>query len=93
VTEHLAERPRLHQTGKRRERHGQEAHDDVRDSQVRYEDVGDRLHGAPCRHDVDHHAGAPDQEETTQLDMDWIHPWIGLDSNGLVRDGCDPVIY
>jgi len=52
----------LQQAGDGRERHGEQAHDDVGDGQVGDEDVGDGLHGAARRHDVDHKAVASDAE-------------------------------
>jgi len=62
MAERLAERPRLEEAGDRRERDGEQAHDDVGHGQVGDEDVGDGLHRAARRHDVDDEAVAGDAE-------------------------------
>jgi len=77
MTERLAERPRLQQAGDGRERDGQQAHDDVGHGQIGDEYVGNGLHGAPGRHDVDHQAVAGDAEhedDDVQRDEDDAQP-------------------
>ena len=54
MTKHVAEYPLVEERAQRRERHGQQTHEDVAERQVTDEYVGDVLYGLVAYHNVDH---------------------------------------